>query len=182
MRKILLALLLVPAAASAGTLTVQGSTSTTASGLQLTPASVAASGIISAGTFSGSGASLTSIPNSATTATSANTASTIMARDVNGGVKLTSATFSGPVYAGLSISTQAAGGVGALVTVSCPAGSYTLTGGCSCASAVAATGDVNMPYPTMTAAGAMPSGWQCQETGATGGQCAAFVICSAIGF
>jgi hypothetical protein len=47
-----------------------------------------AGGNFSAGTitaaFSGSGASLTSIPNSATTANSANSASTIVARDANG--------------------------------------------------------------------------------------------------
>lgn len=41
-------------------------------------------GTVTATTFSGSGASLTSIPNSATTATSANTASTIVARDGSG--------------------------------------------------------------------------------------------------
>jgi len=38
-------------------------------------------GTLTAATFSGSGASLTDIPNSATTATNANTASTIVARD-----------------------------------------------------------------------------------------------------
>jgi len=41
-------------------------------------------GTVTATTFSGSGASLTSIPNSATTATSANTASAIVARDGSG--------------------------------------------------------------------------------------------------
>lgn len=41
-------------------------------------------GTLTAETFSGSGASLTSIPNSATTATSSNTASTIVARDGSG--------------------------------------------------------------------------------------------------
>ena len=41
-------------------------------------------GTITATTFSGSGASLTSIPNSATTATNANTASAIVARDASG--------------------------------------------------------------------------------------------------
>jgi hypothetical protein len=41
-------------------------------------------GTITAGLFSGSGASLTSIPNSATTATSANTANAIVTRDVSG--------------------------------------------------------------------------------------------------
>jgi hypothetical protein len=50
--------------------------------------SLTVTGTITAGTFSGahsgSGASLTSIPNSATTATSANTASAIVARDASG--------------------------------------------------------------------------------------------------
>jgi hypothetical protein len=41
-------------------------------------------GTLAAATFSGSGASLTDIPNSATTATNANTASTIVARDGSG--------------------------------------------------------------------------------------------------
>jgi len=41
-------------------------------------------GTVTAGTFSGSGASLTLIPNSATTATNVNTASTIVARDASG--------------------------------------------------------------------------------------------------
>ena len=41
-------------------------------------------GTITAGLFSGSGASLTSIPNSATTATSANTANAIVTRDASG--------------------------------------------------------------------------------------------------
>ena len=39
---------------------------------------------LSAGTFNGSGASLTNIPNSATTATNANTANTIVARNASG--------------------------------------------------------------------------------------------------
>jgi hypothetical protein len=46
--------------------------------------SLAVTGTATAGTFSGSGASLTSIPNSATTATDANTASAIVARDASG--------------------------------------------------------------------------------------------------
>jgi hypothetical protein len=56
--------------------------------LQLTGGSLSGAlsvtGIISGTTFSGSGASLTSIPNSATTATSANTVSAIVARDASG--------------------------------------------------------------------------------------------------
>ena len=43
-----------------------------------------ATGTVTATTFSGSGASLTSIPNSATTATSANTANAIVARNASG--------------------------------------------------------------------------------------------------
>ena len=74
--------------AAAGTLT--GATlasGVTASSLTSvgTLGSLSVTGTVTAGTFSGahsgSGASLTSIPNSATTATSANTANTIVARD-----------------------------------------------------------------------------------------------------
>jgi len=52
---------------------------------------------LTAGTFSGSGASLTSIPNSATTATNANTGSTIVLRDSSGNFSAgtITATFSG---------------------------------------------------------------------------------------
>ncbi|NBV27576.1 hypothetical protein EBS02_00940 [bacterium] len=53
---------------------------------------------LTAGVFSGSGASLTSIPNSATTASSSNGASTIVARDASGsftGNTITATTFSG---------------------------------------------------------------------------------------
>ena len=45
-------------------------------------------GTISATTFSGSGASLTGIPNSATTATSANTANAIVSRNANGDISV----------------------------------------------------------------------------------------------
>ena len=54
-------------------------------------------GICTATTFSGSGASLTSIPNSATTATNANTASAIVARDGSGNFSAGSGSFSGTV-------------------------------------------------------------------------------------
>jgi len=54
--------------------------------------SLSVTGIATAGTFSGSGASLTSIPNSATTATSANTISTIVARDSSGNFTATNIT------------------------------------------------------------------------------------------
>jgi hypothetical protein len=52
-------------------------------------------GTITATTFSGSGASLTSIPNSATTATSANTPSAIVARDGSGNFTAGSITITG---------------------------------------------------------------------------------------
>jgi len=45
---------------------------------------VSVTGVLTATTFTGSGANLTSIPNSATTADSGNTASTIVARDAGG--------------------------------------------------------------------------------------------------
>ena len=53
--------------------------------------------VLSAGTFSGSGANLTSIPNSATTATSANTGNTIVSRNASGNFSAgtITATFSG---------------------------------------------------------------------------------------
>jgi len=52
---------------------------------------------LSAGTFSGSGASLTNIPNSATTATNSNTANTIVSRNASGNFNAgtITATFSG---------------------------------------------------------------------------------------
>jgi hypothetical protein len=52
---------------------------------------------ITATTFSGSGASLTSIPNSATTASSANGASTIIARDASGNFTANNITANGDV-------------------------------------------------------------------------------------
>ena len=55
-------------------------------------------GTVTATTFSGSGSSLTSIPNSATTATNSNTASAIVARDASGNFTagtITATTFSG---------------------------------------------------------------------------------------
>jgi hypothetical protein len=66
------------------------------------PSSVTITGTLTAGTFSGSGASLTNIPNSATTATSANTASAIVARDASGNFTAgtITATLSGAAPAG----------------------------------------------------------------------------------
>jgi hypothetical protein len=56
-----------------------------------------AANTITATTFSGSGASLTSIPNSATTASSANGASTIIARDASGNFTANNITANGDV-------------------------------------------------------------------------------------
>jgi len=62
---------------------------------------LATTGTMTATTFSGSGASLTSIPNSATTATSANTGSAIVARDGSGEFAATFASFAGRSIGGL---------------------------------------------------------------------------------
>ena len=70
-------------------------------------------GTITATTFAGSGASLTSIPNSATTANSANSVSTIVARDSSGnftGNTITATNFTGSPTA--ATTTTAATGVG----------------------------------------------------------------------
>ena len=91
----------------------------------------------------------------------------------------------GGIYPGITLSTQTAGGAGAAVTVTCPSGKYAYSGGCSCVLGAAANQEINMPAvngSTMTAAGAMPNGWYCEMSGTTGGQCAAFVICSALRF
>lgn len=61
-------------------------------------------GVLAATTFSGSGASLTSIPNSATTATSANTASAIIARDASGNFSAGAITATGATVTGGSAS------------------------------------------------------------------------------
>jgi hypothetical protein len=58
---------------------------------------------ITATTFSGSGASLTSIPNSATTASSSNGASTIVARDASGNFTANTGTFTTLTGAGSGI-------------------------------------------------------------------------------
>lgn len=95
----------------------------------------------------------------------------------------TSINVNGASFLGLSISTAAAGGAGSLVTVTCAASSsFALSGGCSCTGGVATTAEINMPNPTMTVPGTMPTGWQCQQSGTTGGTCAAFVLCSKIRF
>lgn len=102
---------------------------------------------------------------------------------VNEVLKASTATFTGPVtlssatFAGVSVSTQAAGAAGASVTVTCPTGTFASGGGCDCASAASITEVQNIP--NCQTAGCVPTGWTCQEPGSvTGGQCAAYVICS----
>ena len=68
----------------AGVLTYEDVTNVDAVGLITARSGLIVTGVATATTFSGSGASLTSIPNSATTATSSNTVSTIVARDGSG--------------------------------------------------------------------------------------------------
>ena len=57
---------------------------TTSTGISITGNISATGGTITASSFSGSGVSLTNIPNSATSATSSNTSSAIVARDASG--------------------------------------------------------------------------------------------------
>jgi len=71
-------------------------------------------GTVTAGTFSGSGASLTSIPNSATTATDANTASAIVARDSSG--NFTAGTITANITGNVSGSSGSTTGNAATVT------------------------------------------------------------------
>ena len=62
---------------------------------------LATTGTMTATTFSGSGASLTSIPNSATTATASNTASAIVARDSSNSFNARTGYFEGGYLGGL---------------------------------------------------------------------------------
>lgn len=87
--------------------------------------SLSVTGTVTAGTFSGSGASLTSIPNSATTATSANTASAIVARDASGNFTagtITATTFSG---SGASLTNIPAASLTGTINTARLSGSYT---------------------------------------------------------
>lgn len=84
----------------------------------------------------------------------------------------------GRIYPQITFVVSAAGGAGALATATCGALSFALSGGCSCTGAIAVTSTVNMPAPTISAGGAMPTGWQCQQAGGTGGVCTAYVMCS----
>lgn len=93
------------------------------------------------------------------------------------------ATFSGPVtnssatFMGLSLSTQTTGSAGASVTALCRLpGTFATGGGCICTSLVGATG-ITGQFNCVTA-GCVPNGYTCQDTGSTGAQCAAQVMCS----
>jgi len=77
-------------------LTVSGSTNFTSS-FKVT-GSIATIGSVTATTFTGSGVGLTNIPNSATTATSANTANAIVTRDSSGNFNAGSVTLTGNQY------------------------------------------------------------------------------------
>jgi len=86
---------------------------------------ITVTGSVVATSFDGSGASLTSIPNSATTATSANTASTIVARNASGNFTagtITATTFSG---SGASLTSIPAGQLTGTVASARISGSYT---------------------------------------------------------
>lgn len=88
------------------------------------------------------------------------------------------ANFAGAVFAGLVVSTQAAGSAGTAVTALCPANTFALGGGCSCTGAVAPTGETGQPNCVIQ--GCIANGWTCQEPGGTGGACAARAICSRV--
>lgn len=87
-------------------------------------------------------------------------------------------TLSSAAFMGVSYSTQAAGGAGSAVTVTCPSGKFADYGGCNCTGFVSATAIVNRP--NSVTAGAIPTGHTCQVVGGSGGACAAFVRCSVI--
>lgn len=86
----------------------------------------------------------------------------------------------GKAHFGVTIATQSAGAAGSLTVVSCPAGTWTLWGGCDCTGGSGLTSEVSMAYPTPTAGGSSATGWQCQAQGSTGAACAASVECSYI--
>ena len=70
-------------------------------------------GTVNATTFSGSGASLTSIPNSATTATSSETAYAIVARDANASFTARTGIFKGGYLGGIDYTDAITAGAGA---------------------------------------------------------------------
>jgi hypothetical protein len=78
---------------------------------------LATTGTITATTFSGSGASLTNIPNSATTATSDNTSSAIVARDINSSFNARTGYFQGGYLGGIDYTKAiTAGDAGSITT------------------------------------------------------------------
>lgn len=92
-------------------------------------------------------------------------------------------TSSGPSYFNISIATVAAGAAGAAVTVSCPANSFVMYGGCNCTGTEVGvvTTVFNGPSGTWTAGGSVQSGWKCQSAAVTTGQtCAGFVQCGSL--
>lgn len=95
----------VPSARISGAYTGITGVGTLASGLTVT-------GTVTATTFAGSGASLTSIPNTATTATSSNNASSIVARSATGNftaADITANNFLGNATSATTSTTQTAG-------------------------------------------------------------------------
>ena len=86
-------------------------------------------------------------------------------------------TISSAAFIGVTVSTAAAGAAGAAVTAFCKvAGTFAVGGGCDCGTIVAATSFIDKPNCETT--GCIATGWTCQVAGGTGGQCAAFVVCS----
>lgn len=81
----------------------------------------------------------------------------------------------------VSFSTKAGAGAGVLNTLTCPADSVALGGGCDCSGISLPTGNINRFSDT--AADTMPTGWSCQvpTVAGTGGDCAVFLTCSKIG-
>ena len=84
-----------------------------------------ASGTVTANLFDGSGANLTSIPNSATTAVSTNTPSTIVSRSSNGNFSANNITANGFIGDGSSLTSIPAGQLTGTVASARISGSYT---------------------------------------------------------
>lgn len=86
-------------------------------------------------------------------------------------------TISSQAFVGISVSSQVAGTAGTAVTATCSvARTFATGGGCNCGTIVAGTSVINTP--NCVTAGCQPTGWTCQVSGGTGGQCSAYVICS----
>lgn len=83
---------------------------------------------------------------------------------------------SSAAFVGISVSSSARGGAGASVTALCDTNFFATSGGCDCNTIVAATSIINTPNNVVP--GQVPRGWTCQASGGTGGQCAAYVVCS----